>query len=440
MPGNSQGSAYPAINPPSPTDYFSGAAILERARESGRKTIARPAPTVVYPQVPRGHTFGTHVCATLSAAEVDALGGAERACAQRCRLRRNLPDGAYSAIPCWTGDSAWVQAVEDTYRSEYTAWIRAELWNVRRGGISLKALLSVSEVLADAAAPATGRRCIAPVDSIMRATGLSRTTVQKALMFFLVSGLATEVSAGVTRTRDERRAGWRTGDNSRGWARELALHPRRAAVDNQDTELAGHGDMAPPHTQGSKKHCGAAKRPHRCGSSWVTTAGAVDKKTKMTARKVRKKPRRASADLVSLRLAAAWLRCPNAPRWARTRSVNRWAPALVPIAQAGWTDEDLTLALNTWSRSKGIAIDPQEPIAWMRWWITQIDVTTPPAAKARADRAAADARRLAEQAARRAEQAEARRNAAPQNSPGRERARQIVAAIGRRPKRYRVGR
>lgn len=427
MTGNSQGSAYPAVDPPPPTDYFSGAAILERARESGRKSSAtRPAPTVVYPQVPRGHTFGTHVCATLSAAEVDALGGAERACAQRCRLRRNLPDGAYAAIPCWNGDAAWVQAAEDTYHSEYKEWIRDELVRVRDGGLSLKALLAVCRVLADAAAPDTGRRCIATVPSIMRTTRLSRTTVQKALMFLLVSGLATEVSAGVTRTREERRAGWRTGDNSHGWARELALHPRRAAVDNRDGKPAGHDDMAPPHTQGSKKHSGAAQRPHRCGSSRVTTAGAVDKKNKM---KAKTKPRRASTDLASLRLAAAWLRRPDAPRWARTRSVNRWAQALAPLAQAGWTADDLTLALNDWSRSKGIAIDPREPIAWMRWWITQIDITTPPAAKARADRAAADARRLAEQAARRAEAEQERANAAAPDSPVRRNALASMRAI-----------
>lgn len=262
-----------------------------------------------------------------------------------------LSADAYAGVPCWTGGAQlWARVtVPIAYYNHYRTRVAPKLPGA---AVSLKAIVRVAEARARYADFCTGRNCRPTNERLMRDTGLSKSTVQRASKALRLLGVATELFRGRQRTRTERMASWRVGDRARGWASVWALH-------------ASSYPQLTPHPVGSllssyllfwrnKVTTGQARKP-----SASTKYGAP-----RPPRPKRKRSRQAVVDPGGYSLARQWLRAPQTPRWARRYTPRVWSRSLSAVAAHGWTAEDLNQLLKDWERTGGhwMPAEPYKPI------------------------------------------------------------------------------
>jgi hypothetical protein len=261
-----------------------------------------------------------------------------------------LSADAYAGVPCWTGGAQlWARVtVPIAYYNHYRTRVAPQLPGA---AVSLKAIVRVAEARARYADFCTGRNCRPTNDRLVRDTGLSKSTVQRASKALRLLGVATELFRGRQRTRTERMASWRVGDRGRGWASVWALH------------VPSYPQMT-PHPVGpllssyllfvkNKVTTGQARRP-----SASTKYGATRPPLH------RQRPRRTVVDLGGYSLARQWLRAPRTPRWARRYAPRVWSPILTAVAAHGWSADDLNQLLRDWERTGGhwMPAEPYKPI------------------------------------------------------------------------------
>lgn len=325
---------------------------------------------------------------------------------------------AYQGIALWSGAQYWSRVVVPY---AYDLWYKQIRLLMPNNGVSRDAVLKVADARARYADGRTGRHCRPKIETLMRCTGLSERTVQRASLALRLLGCATEILRGRQRTKRERLASWAMGDRGRGWASVWALHPPRAAVDNSrgvdglwrpvHHQLSPHprrGSISVDFvsfrrsspTHGYPQHPpdqvaagqgppinGGASRPAttRTGSGGVRGAVVAEK---------------------GRQLAVQWLAQGRTPAWAGRHTPRGWARVLAGPAAHGWTADDLNLLLHEWVHVGGhwMPETPYKPIgllgAALRWH-GQLD--DPPAAAQRARDAAELAERRAQHAAELAE-------------------------------------
>jgi len=357
-------------------------------------------------------------------------------------VRLDPEQGAYAGIPCWNGRTGWLTHAATVFRTHYPT--------VRREGdeLSLKAFLAVGAAMSTPGRidPATGRDARQAVATIAMRAGFSESVVQRARRYLGVLGLGTEVLRGRQRTRDERMASWRVGDKARGWASVWALHPRRPQpgdppVDSHPQVIAliqqtgtpsGNG---PVGTSPSVRNLVSSRQQSR-------PAGNEDGAPRRATTRRGWKPGRTAPDGPGLALAKRWRAQPNCPGWARRFSAETWSRPLAAYAAHGWTERDLTQALNDVA-AMGIRIydDPRRPIPYLLMLLRRSNIEERPTIRldAQAAEELAEARQRAAQAPqRRVEHHQARGSAiAALNGPARAQVLAIAAGAAQRAQRRR---
>ncbi|MBV9720458.1 MAG: helix-turn-helix domain-containing protein [Mycobacterium sp.] len=247
-------------------------------------------------------------------------------------------DAAWAGIPCWSGRaSRWVHStVLTAYLQRYDTHVRPVM---PHNPVSVKSLLAVAEARAGFADHRTGRNCRPTNARLADMTGLSVRTVQRASTALRLLGVATEVMRGRQRTRAERFASWRVGDNGRGWASLWALHDCRI-------------QPLSPHPVGSRLTFKTSRRSVLTTHTRRHTAGSGAA------------PRRPSPDPRPLALANTWVAAQQSPPWARRyRTGTPWAPILAGPARHGWTPRDVNTLIRDWvGTGHWLPDDPHKPI------------------------------------------------------------------------------
>lgn len=327
-------------------------------------------------------------------------------------------DAAGSAVPCWSGRATrWAQStVPAAYQARYDSDVRPVMPN---NPVSLKTLVAVAEARAAFADHRTGRNCRPTNATLAQMTGLSVRTVQRASTALRLLGVATEVMRGRQRTRTERFASWRVGDNGRGWASVWALHDCRIQ------SLSPHpgGSLFPPKPSVKRSLTTRSRRPGT-GSSAA--------------------PRRHSTDQQGLVLANKWIRDQQSPPWAlRYRTGTPWAAVLTSAAHHGWTPRDVNTLIGDWAGTgHWVPEAPHKPIGLLGAILAAHgDLTNRPSAydEAREQEELRQARaRIAEQLASRDASRKARdAGRAALSGPGHQAARQALRDIQERARRRR---
>jgi hypothetical protein len=247
-------------------------------------------------------------------------------------------DAECAAIPCWSGRARrWAQSTVPTaYLLRYNTHVRPAMPN---NPVSLKTLVAVAEARASFAEHRTGRNCRPTNARLAALTGLSVRTVQRASTALRLLGVATEVMRGRQRTRAERFASWRVGDNGRGWASVWTLHDCRIQ------SLSPHpGGSHLPSKNSPNQLLTTPNRRHSAGSSAAT--------------------RRTSPEIRALGLANNWIRDEQSPAWARRyRTGTPWAHILAGPARHGWTPRDLNTLIRDWvGTGHWLPDSPHKPI------------------------------------------------------------------------------
>lgn len=331
-------------------------------------------------------------------------------------------EAPWAVIPCWSGRARrWAHAtVPQAYLRHYDSRVRPVM---PHNPVSLKSLVAVAEARASFADHRTGRDCRPTNDQLAQMTGLSVRTVQRASTALRLLGVATEVMRGRLRTRAERFASWRVGDNGRGWASVWALHDCRIQA-------------LSPHPVGSlvnQKHSPQSvlttpTRRHSAGSSAAT--------------------RRTSRDARGLALANKWIRNQQSPPWARRYHTGTpWARLLAQPAQHGWTPRDINTLIQDWiGTGHWVPDSPHKPIGMLGAMLAAHgDLTQRPSAydEAREQEEFNQARaRVAAQLAAREPNRQARQaGRAALAGPGRQAAQKVLDDIRERARlrRYRGG-
>ncbi len=363
-------------------------------------------------------------------------------CWLTCSVRLDPEQGAYAGIPCWNGRTGWLTHAATVFRTHYPT--------VRREGdeLSRKAFLAVCTAMSTPGRidPATGRDARQAVATIAMRAGFSESVVQRARRYLSALGLGTEVLRGRQRTRDERMASWRVGDKARGWASVWALHPRRPQPD--DPPVDNHPQVTPLIQQTGTPSGNGPVGTSPSVRNLVSTrhgsrsAGTEDGAPRHALTKEGRKPRRAVPDGPGLALAKRWRAQPDCPGWARRFSAETWSRPLAAYAAHGWTERDLTQALNDIA-AMGIRIydDPHRPIPYLLMLLRRSNIEERPTIRldAQAAEELAEARQRAAQAPqRRVEHHQAREAAiAALGGPARAEVLVIAAAAAHRAHRNR---
>jgi len=365
----------------------------------------------------------------------------------RSPLRRPVPTGAYTAVPCWWSSARWVQHVERVYRRHYLL-LRPHLVATTGGGISLRAVLAVAGAHAAAADFGTGRSSrpllgvTGGTTGITNTTGLGARTITRARTFLRLAGMATEIQPGRHRTLPERLDSWERGDKARGWTAEYALHPTIThPVDNFTTISAGHTADGTPPLSGSLLSSplgGHGVSPqHR-----PRYASHEDGAPRRTPTRGGRKPGRVAPDAAGLALVKRWRAQPDCPAWIRRYTAETWSRPLAAHAAHGWTERDLTQALRDVA-AMGVRIydHPRRPISYLLALLHRSDINERPtvARDAHAAEEFAQAhQRTTDAPQRRAQHEQARHDAiAALSSRGRAEVLAITAAAAQRAQRNR---
>ncbi|OBJ12710.1 plasmid replication protein [Mycobacterium sp. 1482292.6] len=322
-------------------------------------------------------------------------------------------DAPWAAIPCWSGRARrWAHAtVPQAYLLHYDTRVRPVMPN---NPVSLNSLVAVAQARASFADHRTGRDCRPTNNQLAQMTGLSVRTIQRASTALRLLGVATEVMRGRLRTKAERFASWRVGDNGRGWASVWALHDCRLRPLSPHPAGSLVNQITSPHSVLTTPH-----RRQRAGSSVA--------------------PRRLSPEPRALALANKWIRSEQSPPWARRYNTGTpWARVLAGPAQHGWTPRDINTLIQDWiGTGHWLPDSPHKPIGLLGAILAAHgDLTHRPAAYDEAreheELAQARARIAAQLAAREANRKARQAGRAALAGPGRQAARKALDDIRER--------
>jgi len=432
--GSSQGTSYPETSPyldqnqsPRVADLRDGATatayVPPRPRYCGSSRSRPRRGQARAPHAVSGHTCG-HQCVSLPPAFLRAVGGTDEACRRFCQVRLDLGENSYGGIAVWAGAQVWVERqVTDAYYRRYHSDVARELR--KQGQVALGSIKRVALAMALAADHDTGQESRLSNATLMRRTGLGKSTVQRARKALRLLGVATEVLRGRQRSYVERMGSWRVGDKARGWASVWALHPA-TPVDRTRVVCAGQVQMAPHHRRGlfsNKSSC----------QERVTTERAVDKRAAARRSRAHKRRLASLTDPRGAVLASRWLRAARTPNWARKHAVTTWALVLASPATHGWNADDLNQIIDDWASDSGITPGPQSPVAFLRWLLSRHDLAFSPTLleTARREQAQAEAELRRTQTAAQLLDASSAREAArvALDGPGRQLVRQALAEL-----------
>lgn len=341
-------------------------------------------------------------------------------------LRLVLPEDAYKDVPaCWWGLERFVAHGMALYDMHYKL-----LYDNRMvDSVSRDTFLAYVRAEAGAADYPTGRNARASIDHLMRATGMSESTMHRCRRLLHKLGCRTVVFRGRQHTKLEALQLWDRGrPKSKGWTAVAALHETAVMpVDNRLVQtLLDQGIGTPPErSEGSA----FLSRSNVVSSPENTMKGraprGIDK------RRVAK--RVPAYDPKAVKLAASVRRDERFPLWVRQIPPGRLAAVLTRKALAGWDVDDVFGALEEWRiAGKVLLTAPRNPAGYLWSVLDAVPADVPPARLDRARTVALEeTERLARQRQREEDRAKAMAAAGP-NSPGRRAAVALGRDVGQR--------
>ncbi|MEV6073373.1 hypothetical protein AB0L82_43080 [Nocardia sp. NPDC052001] len=330
-------------------------------------------------------------------------------------MRLEQPDDLYKGVPsCWWSRPRWVATMMALYDLLYDE-LRATL---RAPSVKRETFLAWAIAESDCADLNTGRECRPSVEHLRRRIGRNRRTVQRCRELAGLMDGRQVVFVGRHRTLEERVGpgkSWRRGDKSHGWTSEAALiespsyaHLVDPAVIEQMLE---QGFVAPLPRSGGKLFLSRGQKiaSHQNVRERRAPRGPDKKERRKTQRAYDER-----AQLLASRIKAD----ERFPGWVRRMSRDGLSGVLTKRAIAGWTVDDVYLALNNvLIAGKRIFNHADDPHRYLSWCLKHTPIDEPPALLDRAREVAEDEVRRAEQ---RAAWEEQRAKAiATANSPGR---------------------
>jgi hypothetical protein len=341
-------------------------------------------------------------------------------------LRLVLPDDAYKDVPaCWWGPERFVAHGMALYDMHYKLLYA----NGMVDSVSRDTFLEYLRAEAGVADYGTGRNARASIAHLMKATGMSESTMHRCRRLLHKIGCRTVVYRGRQLTKLEALQAWDRGlPKTKGWTAVAALHETTVLpVDNRLVKtLLEQGIGTPP-----ARSAGSAflSRPKIGSSPENTRKGraprGIDK---------RRVAKRAPAyDPRAVKLASSVHRDERFPLWVRQIRPGRLAAVLTRKAAAGWDVDDVFGALEEWRISgRSLLTAPRNPAGYLWSVLAAVPDDVPPARLDRARTVAfEEAERLARQRQRDADRAKAMTAAGP-DSPGRRAAMTIGRGIGQR--------
>ena len=341
-------------------------------------------------------------------------------------VRLVLPEDAYKDVPaCWWGRERFVAHAAALYDMHYRL-----LYNARMvDSVGRSTFVEFLKVEAGAANFRNGRNARASIAHLMRATGLSESTMHRCRRLLHKIGCRTVVFRGRQLTKLESLQAWDRGQPKiKGWAAVAALHESVVMpVDNQLVEtLLEQGIGTPPE--------------QREGSAFISRVEiSSSPKNTMKGRAPRGKDKKGQAarcpayDQRAVKLAASVRRDERFPLWVREVRPGRLTAVLTRKAVAGWDVDDVFGGLEEWRiAGKILLTTPRNPAGYLWSVLNEIPDDMPPA---RLDRARTvqleETERLVRQRQRDADRAKAMTTAG-QDSPGRRAALALGRDLGQR--------
>ncbi|WP_433635634.1 hypothetical protein [Nocardia sp. CA-120079] len=317
-------------------------------------------------------------------------------------LRLVLPADAYKDVPaCWWGPERFVAHGMALYDMHYKL-----LYDNRMvDSVGRETFLKYLRAEAGVADFRTGRNARASIAHLMRATGMSESTIHRCRRLLYKFGCRTVVYRGRQHTKAEALQAWdRSLPKTRGWAAVAALHETTVfPVDNQLVKtLVDQGIGTPPErSEGS-----AFLSRIEIGSS---TQNAMKGRASRGMDKKGRAKRSPAYDQRAVKRASEVRRDERFPLWVREIRPGRMAAVLTRKAVAGWDVDDIYGGLEEYRISgKTLLTAPRNPAGYLWSVLAEIPDDMPPA---RLDRARTVALEEADRLARQRQRDEDRAKA-----------------------------
>jgi hypothetical protein len=315
-----------------------------------------------------------------------------------------VPDpGAASRLPAWWSRQDWLADVS------LTAAARPEL--LRAHHVSLDAVVACARGMAAYADHRDGRNCRPTNARLLVATRYSLSVVQRARRVLKALGFVVELVAGRSiMTRAERLAAWRRGSAHRNVAATFALTSR-------SPRLHVVGERRAPKERAAKLR----RRAQSQGADLRTVDGDTPPgalrvstppqlRRSLLRRQTENEEGGSAARSLAVQRPAQARRLAEGVRdrlgWLHGQSWRRLAPTLARFARAGWSPEDVALAVADVLATRGHRV-PRElrhPAAYLAGVLRDLEpaAVVRPTVEAAAYEAHLAEQRAAERAARRA--------------------------------------
>lgn len=268
------------------------------------------------------------------------------------------PDpGSTSTRPAWWGAEDWTQL-------EVPAAVWAHRDVCRAHHVDPDTVIAIARGMAGYADHRTGRDCRPTNARLVALLRVSLSTVQRARRVLKALGLVVELVRGRSvMTRAERLQAWRRGSSHRRVAAEFALCSRRGRRIRSWSSARPVERDTPPSALGDNGYLA------RSSSSLRTTTGTRKAAPRPTA------ARRGATNRVdprSRRLAEAARRRLG---WLTGVSARRITPALARFAWAGWTEDDVVLAVQEALGARGWLVPSElaQPAAYLAALLRPLD-------------------------------------------------------------------
>lgn len=266
--------------------------------------------------------------------------------------------GSTSRHTVWWGRAHWLEV-------DVRGTVREAADVCRDHHVAPDTVIKVAEAHAEFADAQTGRDCRPTNERVREVARCSQSTVQRARRVLMELGLMVEVVAGRSNmTLAQRLVAHENGSSHRAIAAEFALCSLRVSrprlVENPAAELPSVDDDHPP--VGKVVRTSAREISGRLQSETATRKAA---------------PRPAHTEGVdqeaARRLAARVQR--HLP-WLQGVHVGRLVFLLRPFALAGWTAEDVALAVRDRLAVLGVRVPAKldRPWAYLAWLLRGVDV------------------------------------------------------------------
>jgi hypothetical protein len=270
--------------------------------------------------------------------------------------------GATSSLLVWWGRADWVDV-------EVRTTVREAIDVCRDHHVAPDTVIKVAAAHAEFADALTGRNCRPTNERLVEVAQCSLSTVQRARRVLMELGLMVEVIAGRSNmTLAQRLVAHENGSSHRAIAAEFVLCSRRdrrpRLVENPAADLPVVDDDTPPVGKVVRTSAREISGHLQSGNATRKAAPRPAHTERVDAEGARRLARRVQGRL----------------EWLRGVHVGRLVFLLTPFAAAGWTADDVALAIRDRLAILGKRVPAKldRPWAYLAWLLRDVDVTDRP--------------------------------------------------------------